>query len=66
MLFYFAKTIGFVSRGNIYPFCLQLFFADFSAAQPFLLQQVNNQLVYDFHSQQNTRPFSLFSFFYTL
>jgi hypothetical protein len=33
------------------------FFEDFSAAQPFLLQQVNNQLVHDFLSQQNTRRF---------
>jgi len=31
------------------------FFEDFSAAQPFLLQQVNNQLVHDFLSQQNNR-----------
>jgi len=30
------------------------FYEDFSAAQPFLLQQVNNQLVHDFLSQQNT------------
>ena len=38
-------------------FSLQLtpFFEDFSAAQPFLLQQVNNQLVHDFLSQQNNR-----------
>jgi len=33
------------------------FFEDFLAAQPFLLQQVNNQLVHDFLSQQNTRLF---------
>jgi len=33
------------------------FFEDFSAAQPFLLQQVNNQLVHDFLSQQNNRLF---------
>ena len=33
------------------------FFEDFSAAQPFLLQQVNNQLVHDFPSQQNNRLF---------
>jgi hypothetical protein len=26
----------------------------FSAAQPFLLQQVNNQLVHDFFSQQSS------------
>jgi hypothetical protein len=30
-------------------------FEDFSAAQPFSLQQVNNQLVHDFLSQQNTK-----------
>ena len=29
------------------------FFKDFSAAQPFLLQHVNNQLVYNSLSQQN-------------
>ena len=29
------------------------FFEDFSAARPCLLQQVNNQLVHDFLSQQN-------------
>ena len=37
------------------------FFEDFSAAQPFLLQQVNNQLVHDFLSQQNNRLFLLLS-----
>ena len=37
------------------------FFEDFSAAQPFLLQQVNNQLVRDFLSQQNTRRFFFLS-----
>jgi hypothetical protein len=37
------------------------FFEDFSAAQPFLLQQVNNQLVHDFLSQQNTRLFLFLS-----
>jgi hypothetical protein len=36
-------------------------FEDFSAAQPFLLQQVNNQLVHDFLSQQNTRLFLFLS-----
>jgi hypothetical protein len=30
---------------------------DFSAAQPCLLQQANNQLVHDFLSQQNNRLF---------
>jgi len=37
------------------------FFEDFSAAQPFLLQQVNNQLVHDFLSQQNNRHFLFLS-----
>jgi len=36
------------------------FFEDFSAAQPFLLQQVNNQLVHDFLSQQNNIILFLF------
>jgi hypothetical protein len=40
-----------------YSFLFTPFFEDFSAAQPFLLQQVNNQLVHDFLSQQNTRLF---------
>ena len=37
------------------------FSEDFSAAQPFLLQQVNNQLVHDFLSQQNNRLFLFLS-----
>ena len=36
-------------------------FEDFSAAQPFLLQQVNNQLVHDFLSQHNNRLFLFLS-----
>ena len=36
-------------------------FEDFSAAQPFLLQQVNNQLAHDFLSQQNNRLFLFLS-----
>jgi hypothetical protein len=40
-----------------FSFLFTPFFEDFSAAQPFLLQQVNNQLVHDFLSQQNTRLF---------
>ena len=39
------------------------FFEDFSAAQPFLLQQVNNQLVHDFLSQHNNRLFLFLSGF---
>ena len=37
------------------------YLGDFLAAQPFLLQQVNNQLVHDFPSQQNTRLFLFLS-----
>jgi len=33
----------------------------FCSAQPFLLQQVNNQLVHDFLSQQNNRFFLFLS-----
>ena len=46
---------------KLFSFLFTPFFEDFSAAQPFLLKQVNNQLVHDFLSQQNTR---LFLFFY--
>jgi len=38
-----------------FSFLFTPFFEDFSAAQPFLLQQVNNQLVHDFLSQHNNR-----------
>ena len=61
MLFSFAKTIEFVNLGNTFPFCFSPFFEDFSAAQPFLLQQVNNQLVHDFLSQHNNRFFLFLS-----
>jgi len=44
-----------------FSFLFAPFFADFSAAQPFLLQQVNNQLVHDFLSQQNNRLFLFLS-----
>ena len=41
-----------------FSFLFSPFFEDFSAAQPFLLQQqVNNQLVHDFLSQQKNRLF---------
>jgi len=56
----FAKIIEFVSWGNMFPSCIHLF-EDFTAAQPFLLRQVNNQLVHDFLSQQNTRLFLFLS-----
>ena len=35
-----------------FSFLFTPFFEDFSAAQPFLLQQVNNQLVHDFLSKE--------------
>jgi len=43
-----------------FSFLFTPFFEDFSAAQPFLLQQVNNQLVHDLLSQQNNRLFFFF------
>jgi len=36
-----------------FSFLITPFFEDFSAAQPFLLQQVNNRIVHDFLSHQN-------------
>jgi hypothetical protein len=44
-----------------FSFLFSPFYEDFSAAQPFLLQQVNNQLVHDFLSQQNNRLFLILS-----
>jgi hypothetical protein len=44
-----------------FSFLFTPFFEDFSASQPFLLQQVNNQLVHDFLSQQNNRLFLFLS-----
>ena len=35
MLFYFAKTIRFVSWGNIFPFCVHLFLRTFQQPNPF-------------------------------
>ena len=43
-----------------FSFLFTPFFEDFLAAQPFSLQQVNNQLVHDFLSQQNNRLFFFF------
>ena len=44
-----------------FSFLFTYFFEDVSAAQPFLLQQVNNQLVHDFFSQQNNILFLFLS-----
>jgi hypothetical protein len=45
-----------------FSFCLFTpLFEDFLAAQPFLLQQVNKQIVHDFLSQQNNRLFLFLS-----
>ena len=46
---------------KLFSFLLTPFFEDFSASQPFLLQQVNNQLVHDFLSQQKNRLFLFLS-----
>jgi hypothetical protein len=43
-----------------FSFLFTPFFEDFSAAQPFLLQQINNQLVHDFLFQQNNKVFLFF------
>jgi hypothetical protein len=61
MLFYFAKTFEFLSCEETFFLSVFIFFEDFSAAQPFLLQQVNNQLVHDFLFQQNNRLFLILS-----
>jgi hypothetical protein len=60
MLFYFAKTRWFCELRKHFSFLLRLFFY-FSAVQPFLLQQVNDQLVHNILSQQNTRLFLFLS-----
>ena len=44
-----------------FSFLITHFFEDFSAAQPFLLQQVNNQFVHNFLSRQYTRFFLFLS-----
>ena len=46
---------------KLFSFLFTPFFEDSSAAQPFLLQQVNNQLVHEFLFQQNTRLFLFLS-----
>jgi len=43
-----------------FSFLFTPFLEDFSAAQPFLLQQANNQLVHDFLSQQNNNRLFFF------
>jgi len=53
---------GFACDASPYlSFLFSPFFEDFSAAQPFLLQHVNNQLVHDFLSQENNRLFLFLS-----
>ena len=49
-----------------FSFLFTPFFEDFSAAQPFLLRHVNNQLVHAFLSQQSTRIFLFLSEFMDL
>jgi hypothetical protein len=67
MLFYFDKTIEFVSWGNIFPFCLHLFLRTFQHPNPFCYKRSTaNLLVHDFLSQQNTRPVLFLSEFMDL
>jgi len=49
--------------GTNFSFLFPPFFEDFTAAQPLLLQQVNNQLVHDFLSQQNSFCFWIMDLF---
>jgi len=44
MLFYFAKTIEFVSWGNIFPFCLHLFLRTFQQPNPFCCNRSTTSL----------------------
>ena len=49
----FCQDHRFCELRKHFSFLFTPFFEDFSAAQPFLLQQVNDQLVHDFLSQNN-------------
>ena len=49
---YLSNTLAGMqaSASQLFSFLFSPFFEDFSAAQPFLLLQANNQLVYNFRS----------------
>ena len=57
----FCQDLRVCELRKHFSFLFTPFFEDFSAAQPCLLQQVNNQLVHDFLSQQNNRLFLFLS-----
>jgi len=56
----FCQDLRVCELRKHFSFLFTPFFEDFSAAQPCLLQQVNNQLVHNLLSQQNTRLFFFF------
>jgi len=56
----FCQDLRVCELRKHFSFLFTPFFEDFLAAQPFSLQQVNNQLVHDFLSQQNNRLFFFF------
>ena len=57
----FCQDLRVCELRKHFSFLITPFFEDFSTAQPFLLQQANNQLVHDFLSQQNNRLFLFLS-----
>ena len=57
----FCQDLRVCELRKHFSFLFTPFFEDFSAAQPFLLQQVNNQLAHDFLSQQNKKLFLFLS-----
>jgi len=63
MLFYFAKTIEFVSWGNIFPFCLHLFWGLFSS--PTLFAAAGRQPTcswFPFSAEQSTFSISFLAY----
>ena len=63
MLFYFAKTIEFVSWGDIFPFCLHLFLRTFQQPNPFRCSRSTTNL---FIRSFLSRTIDIFSFFLSL
>jgi len=63
MLFNFAKTIKFVSWGNIFPFCLHLFLRTFQQPNPFCCNRSTTKL---FMISFLSRTIDVFLFFLSL
>ena len=63
MLFYFAKTIEFVSWGNTFPFCLHLFLRTFQQPNPFCCNRSTTNL---FMISFLSRTIAFFFFFLSL